>query len=153
MQPGSGTWDFFPGMTYTGHTDWLSWGGQAMGTVRTGRNDAGWRAGNRVDLTSWLAMPLTDWMSLSGRVAWGWWGNVAGDEDRPPTAAMVPTADPKRRAGQRLDLLAGVNFILPLGPLGKHRIAAEGGFPAWQDLDGPQLETDWRVTVGWQLAF
>jgi len=32
------------------------------------------------------------------------------------------------------------------------RIAAEFGAPVYQNLDGPQLQTDWTVTVGWQLA-
>ena len=65
----------------------------------------------------------------------------------------VPTADPNLRAGHRIDMLGGVNFVVPLGPLGEHRIALEAGAPVYQWLDGPQLETDWRVIAGWQFAF
>ena len=69
----------------------------------------------------------------------------------PPTT--VPTADPGRRGGYGLSILGGINLYLPLGALGRHRFAIEGGGPVWQWLHGPQLETDWRIVVGWQKAF
>lgn len=156
MQIGSGTWDLLPGVTYVGHTDAWSWGSQALGVVRTGRNEKGYRLGNRVELNAWLARPIAPWLSLSGRTSWQWWDDVHG-ADAALNPLMVPTADPDRRGGHRLELLAGLNLLLPLGPEGanrySHRLAIEAGFPAYQWLDGPQLETDWRVTVGWQKAF
>jgi len=152
MQSGSGTWDLLPGLTYTGHTEGLSWGLQGIGTIRTGRNDNGYRLGDRFDATAWLARPWTDWLSTSARVAWSGWGNITGSDDA-LNPNLVPTADPNRRAGHRLELWGGVNVSVPLGPLGRHRFAVEGGFPAYEWLDGPQLETDWRIVVGWQLAF
>ena len=65
--------------------------------------------------------------------------------------AMVPTADPNRRAGERLDLLFGVNVFATTGVLGGLRAAIEGGLPVYQSLDGPQLETDWMLsgTLEW----
>ena len=39
------------------------------------------------------------------------------------------------------------------GALRGHRLALGPGAPVHQDLDGPQLETDWMATLGWQLAF
>jgi hypothetical protein len=83
------------------------------------------------------------------RVRWSWWDSYSGRDERLDPAA-VPTADPNRRGGNRLDLLGGVNLLLPLGPLGEHRLAIEGGGPVYQWLDGPQLRTRWFVTVGWQ---
>jgi len=47
----------------------------------------------------------------------------------------------------------GVNVVLPLGPLGEHRLAAEALLPVYRDLDGPQLENDWMPIFGWQYAF
>lgn len=156
MQLGSGTVDFLPGLTYMGHADWLSWGAQGMGTVRAGENSRSYTLGNRVDLTSWAAVPITSWLSLSFRAAWQWQDNIHG-EDRtlnldPTAGPTVPTADPDRRGGHRLDLLGGLNFVVPLGPLGRHRLAIEGGVPAYEWVYGPQLETDWRIIVGWQFA-
>ncbi len=153
MQIGSGTYDVMPGMTYMGHASWLSWGLQSIGTIRSGKNEAGWRMGHRADTTAWVARPWTEWMSTSFRAQYSWWGNYAGDENRPPPRTAIPTADPDRRAGHRIDLLPGVNFIVPLGPLRKHRFGIEAGFPVYQWLDGPQLELDWRVVAGWQFAF
>jgi len=152
MQIGSGTYDLVPGATYTGSIDAISWGAQALGTVRTGRNKNGYRLGNKVDLTAWLARPWLSWLSTSARVSYHHWGNINGDDDALNPRA-VPTADPLRRGGDRVELHAGVNVVVPLGPLGEHRFGVEGGFPVHQHLDGPQLETDWRVVAGWQYAF
>lgn len=155
MQIGSGTWDVIPGLTYTGHSDSLSWGAQALGVIRAERNDKGYRPGHRAEITSWIGIPLTPWLSLSGRTSWLYWGNYHG-RDKALNPALVPTADPKRRRGHRLDLLAGVNIVLPFsGKANRYswRLAAEAGLPAYQWLDGPQLETDWRLTLGLQKAF
>ena len=77
-----------------------------------------------------------------------YWGNVRGADPKLNPMAL-PTADPDRRGGWRLDLFPGINLLLP----GGHRVAVEVGLPAAQRLDGPQLETDWRLVVGWQKAF
>jgi hypothetical protein len=66
---------------------------------------------------------------------------------------MVPTADPDLRGGRRLELGAGINFSIARGPLHGHRLALVLLGPVWQNLDGPQLETDWRILAGWQYAF
>jgi hypothetical protein len=152
MQNSSGTFDLMPGATYTGHTDAFSWGVQAIGTVRTGLNDNGWRPGNRVDATVWTAYPFADWISGSVRFAWMWQDNVIG-ADPSLNPAVVPTADPTNQGLHRLDFLLGLNLIVPLGALGKNRLAVEAGLPAYQWLYGPQLATGWRITVGWQKAF
>ncbi len=44
-------------------------------------------------------------------------------------------------------------FALPVGWLSRHRIAIEGGVPVYQDLNGPQLETDWTLMVDYPFAF
>ena len=154
MQIGSGTYDWLPGFTYVGHTAAFSWGAQATGTIRTGRNDAGWAASNIANVTAWGALPITRWLSASLRGDYKYWSNYRGDEANPPPPALIPTADPKLRGGHRIDLLGGLNFNVPLGNiLGKHRIAIEFGGPVQQWLIGPQLETSWRLVVGWQKAF
>jgi len=154
MQTGSGTWDVLPGMTYFGHSDYLSWGVQAMGTIRPGRNSAGWAAGNRADVTSWVAVPWTDWISTSFRAVYQYWGNYRGNESRPPTPQQIATADPKLRGGRSVSLLGGINLYLPLGKfLGRNRFAVEAGAPVYQWLYGPQLKTNWQLTIGWEKSF
>ncbi len=151
MQIGSGTFDLLPGLTYRGHEGAISWGAQARGEIRLEQNDERYRRGNEYALTGWGAYELTDWLSASLRFEWLHELNYAG-RDRLLNPAMVPTADPGRRAFMRLDALAGLNFMVPKGPLSGIRFAVEAGLPAYQRLDGPGLETDWIATVGVQYA-
>jgi Protein of unknown function (DUF3570) len=68
MQLGSGTWDFKPSLTYTGHIDQLSWGVQANGTVRLEeRNKSGYALGDLFQATAWSGYNLTHWLSASLR--------------------------------------------------------------------------------------
>jgi len=152
MQLGSGTWDLLPGLTYLGQTDRWSWGSQILVTARLGRNDDGYSWGERLDGTVWGAYRWSPWVSTSFRAAIQSWGNIDGQDDRlDPT--LVPTADPNLRGGDRLDLLVGANLYGRTGYVKGHRLAIEVGLPVWQDLDGPQLELDWVLTVGWQYAW
>ena len=152
MQLGSGTWDLTAGATWRGQRERWTYGLQGLGTVRTGRNSKGYRLGDRIDATTWLSYGWTDRISSSARLAWTGWGNIHGDDDR-LNPALVPTADPNRRGGHRLDVLVGLNLLVPLGPAGEHRLALEYGRAAYQWLDGPQLDTPWRLMLGWQSAF
>lgn len=152
MQLGSGTVDLLPGLTWNGQAAGFTFGAQATGVLRTGRNGNGYRLGHAYELTSWLARPLVPWISASLRLDWNQVFDIEGQDDR-LNPRMIPTADPDLRAGRRLDVLLGLNFVVPKGPLVGHRLAVEFGLPVYQSLDGPQLETDWRLTAGWQYAF
>ncbi len=33
-----------------------------------------------------------------------------------------------------------------------YRLTVEIGLPLYQDLDGPQLKSDYSLTIGWQLS-
>lgn len=152
MQLGSGTWDLEGGATWLGQTDGASWGIQAKGIARLGENDRDYRLGHRGMATGWGALRLNDWVSVSGRLEGSAWGDIDGsDPDLNPQ--VTPTADPLLQSGRRMDAGAGVNFEVANGSLAGQRIAVELMFPVWQDLDGPQLETDWALVVGWQYAF
>ncbi len=154
MQIGSGTYDLLPRLTYVGQTRSLSWGAQVGGTIRLGENANGYRLGDQIDSTAWGAVQLTDWLSISARLACANTGNIDGaDRALDTPASVVPTADPNLRGGQRLDLSFGANLYVPGGRLKGHRIAAEIGFPLWEDLEGPQLGQELVLTVSWQYAF
>ena len=152
MQLGSGTFDLLPGLTYRGYAADLSWGGQLGGTVRLGHNDNGYSLGDRYRATVWGARRWTDWISTSLRVNAEGIGNVDG-ADPLLAPAMVATADPGRRGGARIDLLAGINLAGTQGALEGQRLFAEFGVPIYQNLDGPQLETDWVLNIGVQIGF
>lgn len=154
MQLGSGTFDLLPGITYQAHHEHWSWGAQVSGVIRLGENDEDYTLGDVLNTTAWGARKLNDWLSTAARLNWTKWGNIDGADPR-LDPAVVPTADPNKRAGNRLDALLSLNFLIPQGPqlIKGQRFAVEFGFPLYQWLDGPQLETDWLVTFGWQYEW
>ena len=151
MQLGSGTWDFTPGLTYVQTYDSWSWGAQGLYTLRTGENDNGYTLGDRFDATAWAAKQVARSTSLSFRLKLSDWGNIDGADTKLLPMPTVPTKDPDLRGGTRVDALVGINFVPP--SLTSLRLAAEVGVPAYQELDGPQLETDVVFTLGAQYTF
>jgi len=149
MQLGSGTWDLLPGIVYTTRTGNLSFGAQYRGNFRLeDENAEGYRLGNLHQATGWAAYEWAPWISTSARVAYQSLGEIEGmDLD---ISGPIQTANPDFYGGDRADLLFGVNLIGQKGVTCGHRLAAEFGIPFYQRLNGPQLETDYTFTVGWQ---
>jgi hypothetical protein len=148
-QPGSGTWDLTPGLTWASASDDWSWGATWLETLRLGDNSEGYAFGNRHELSLWGARRLGDALSGSLRIAGSAWGNIDGaDPEFDPE--LTPTQDPGAQGGKRLDVLVGAGWQPGQG---RHRLAIELGLPVWQDLDGPQLETDWTANIAWQVQF
>lgn len=152
MQLGSGTFDLLPGITYTGRKGDFSWGAQYRATIRLeDENDEGYRLGNIHEATAWIAYQWEPWISTSLRIAGSTQGDIKGID--PEIMAPVQTADPANYGGDRVSLLAGINLVGQEGDLRGHRLAFEIGAPIYEDLNGPQMETDWTFTVGWQKAW
>jgi hypothetical protein len=153
MQIGSGTYDLLPGLTYAGHQEYWSWGAQVSTTLRLNENTDEYRLGNVYKLSAWGARRFNQWFSTSLRLDGKQWGDIKGADPELSNTAMSPTFRTDLRGGKRIDGILGVNFIVPHGELAGNRLAVEFGLPLYQDLDGPQLETDYRLMVGWQKAF
>ena len=152
MQTGSGTYDLKPGITYLGESaDW-TWGAQALATVRLDENDNGYAFGDRIDTTGWLGYNLCRWASLSARLSYEWQDDIDGTNRKLP-GRPAPTTDPANHGGQWVEAGVGLNLLVPDGRLKGNRLALEGLWPVYQDLNGPQLERDYTFTVGWQKAF
>jgi len=158
MQFGSGTWDAITALTYLGQLPTWSWGAQASGLWRTGTNDNGYRLGHRFGATAWSAVRFNDYLSGSLRILGERVGNITGADSTlanpmgVPASQFVPTADPNLRAGTTGSVGLGVNFFVPRGSLASFRLAAEAMLPVYQNLDGPQLESDWTLTFGLQYT-
>lgn len=153
MQLGSGTFDLLPGVTYTErHGPW-AWGAQVGFTFRLGKNEEEYRRGHLYEFNSWFARYIAINFSGSIRMQTQITENYSGaDPNLTPT--MVQTADPSRQGGEKINLLFGINYVIPEKcTLAGNRLAIEAGLPVYQSLNGPQLETDWMITVGWQYAF
>jgi hypothetical protein len=147
MQLGSGTYDVLPGITYQMYQGKWNVGAQYMAIIRTGENDEDYTLGDEHKVTSWVSYSWLHNLSTSVRLAYQDVGNIDGSD--PKITAPVQTADPNNYGKERLDVIAGINWASQSG----HRLALEVGAPVYQHLDGPQLETDWTLTAGYQYAF
>ena len=152
MQVGSGTYDLRPGVTYNNHQPTYSWGAQTIATLRLDENDNDYSLGDRIMMTAWYARPFAKSFSWSVRGAYEYWDDIDGESSKLSQMMknMVPTADPDLRGGQRVDIAAGVNWIIPGSAT--NRLAVEFIRSVYQDLNGPQLETDYSLVLGWQLS-
>ena len=151
MHLGSGTLDFYPGITYGGEKGRASWGLQTIGTIRLDKNSNGFSKGNAVEVNAFGAYEIIKkWLSGSVRFDYNRWYDYDGLD--PAIAMTVQTAVPTRLGGERLDVLGGINLLLPEFMGIETRLAVEGGVPVYQWLQG-QLETDSIVTVGWQGVY
>lgn len=148
MQLGSGSVEVLAGATYNNNNMKNSWGAQADITVRVDDNDRDYRLGNRIGLSSWYSYGINEENSASIRIKIEDWGNISG-ADTELNPMVVPTANPKLRAGTRVDILAGYNYKISQHYL----LGLEIGAPIYQKLDGPQLETDLTMQFGVQYAF
>ncbi len=159
MHLGSGTVDFYPGITYGGEMGHASWGIQAIGTLRAGRNSNDFSKGDAYVINVHGAYEVIEnTLSSSVRLSWNHWEAYDGMDPAIRTnhpmnrMRIVQTAFPDLLGGQCLDILFGVNALLPDFMGLENRLAVEGGFPIYQYLDG-QLETDSVVTFGWQAVY
>ncbi len=152
MQIGSGTYDLLPGITYLGKKASWRWGGHVEGTVRLGRNDNDYSAPDEVNATTWLTHQLNNYCITYARLDGKAWSNIDG-ADPALNPMMVPTADPNRRGGERIDM--GVGFSLLSGQNKKERsqIDFEFAVPIYQSLEGPQLEMDWMAKIAVSVVF
>jgi hypothetical protein len=122
-----------------------------MGTWRMGQNDEDYSLGDRNEITGWAAWSPTAWISLSARLKWHDLESISGID--PQIIGPVQTADPNNYGGDELFGYLGVNLAGQSGWIRGQRVALEAGWPIEQDLNGPQLETDFTLTLGWQYAF
>ncbi len=153
MQLGSGTWDVVPGITAMGMNRTWSWGLQGMGRLRLGENSRGYRRGHGAMGTAWIAIRPLGALGLSARAEGRMWGDHSGHDAAYMNPTMTPTVREDLRGGRRLDVPLGLDLYLPDGVLAGHRLSVVWHLPVYQSLNGPQLETDWLLTVGWQKSF
>ncbi|MFW5925109.1 MAG: transporter [Myxococcota bacterium] len=151
MQIGSGTFDLRPAVTYRGIAGQVSWGGLVGGVVRLGENDNGYRRGNRLRAAFWGSVEFVEWFSLFVLAEGHRFGDVQG-ADPVLDPNMVPTADPDRQGGTRVDgsVIVALDGTERLEGL---RVEAALGAPMYQRLDGPQLAVDFFGSLSIRHVF
>ncbi len=143
MQLGSGTYDLIPKVEYSDGNDKWSWGGDINLTLRLGENNNNYTLGDRIEVGAWGAYKLNRNLIISARIDYLDWGSIDG-QDPEINPMMAPTSDPNAQGGSRADISFGVR-----APFGQgHSFELEVGVPFYQDLNGPQLETDLILKAG-----
>ena len=151
MQLGSGTFDLLPALTYTDREGDVSWGAQTSGTYRIGDNSEDYRLGHQGKATVWGGYQFAPWISTSLRLSAETTGKISGQDAK--VVAPVQTADPDNQGGDIIEAGIGVNLVGQEGYIRGHRVAIEASTPVYQRLNGPQMERDFTLTLGWQYAF
>jgi hypothetical protein len=153
MQLGSGTWDFKPSLTYTGHIDQWSWGAQANGTVRMeNRNESGYALGDMFQATAWGNYSLTNWLTASVRGLYTLQGGIQGQYNG-LINQFGPVDYPENYGGKYWDVGFGLSATVPSGDLAGNRFSVEWLQPVEDDVNGYQLKRDGALSATWSLAF
>ena len=153
MQLGSGTWDFKPSLTYTGHIDQFSWGAQANGTVRmAGKNKSGYALGELFQATAWGSYNLTNWLSASVRGVYTLQGGLKGQFNG-LINQFGPMDYPENHGGKYWDVGFGLSAVVPSGDLAGNRVSVEWLQPVEDNVNGYQLERDGALSATWSVAF
>jgi hypothetical protein len=153
MQIGSGTWDFTPSRTYTGHLDDWAWGAQARGIIRLeSENERGYALGDMLQTTAWGSYKLMNWLSFSLRGLYTTQGSIRGEYNR-PHVPIGPMDSTDSYGGDYFDLGFGVSAVVPTGDLAGNSLSVEWLQPIVEDVNGIQLERDGTLSVQWAYAF
>ena len=152
MQPGSGSYELLPGLSFSSYNGNDSYGGQINTVFRLNSNNSGYKLGDMYNATIWGAKKLGEAFSLSSRLNYTISEAIEGN-DKTLMPNMTPANNIAAYGGKRLDFFLGGNFIAPKGYFKGHRLAIEFGFPIYQKTDALQLETDYQLIIGWQKAF
>ncbi len=152
MQTGSGSWDLIPSLSFMTQNEAGTFGGQVGATIRLNENNRDYKLGDRFDMTTWVSYNVNEWIALSARVVYEEWGSVTGPD--PDTNGLEdPRANPFATGGVRAQLPFGVTLHIREGALKGHRLSVEYLTPIHEDLNGPQLQADNTILLGWQVAF
>jgi hypothetical protein len=173
MQMGSGTWDFKPSLTYTGHHEDFGWGAQITGTTRLeSANKYGYALGDILQTSTWGSYNLMNWLSASVRGVYttqgavkGRFNGFAGDcavnhntinnsvpcDDASPKHGTMD--NPANYGGQYWDVGLGLNASVMDGAYAGHQFGVEWLQPVMENVNGYQLERFGTLNATWTYMF
>ncbi len=178
LQPGSGTVDFTPSVTYRGHIGRFAWGGQVDAVKRLeSRNESGYALGDRVEGSVWGSVGILPWLSASVRGIGTWEGGIQGQfkphivptrigfkvvHGQPvpiykdvltPQVELGPMDQPGNYGGRYGDIGLGLSRVIPRGAFAGNRLSVEWRVPLADDVNGYQLSHTGALSVTWDTAF
>jgi len=178
LQPGSGTVDFAPTLTYRGGTGRFAWGAQLGWVERLeSSNDAGYRLGDRVQGSVWGSYRVLDWLTASLRGVGTEQGVIHGRfkphvtpvqngykivNGQPvpifknvvqPQTELGPMDQPGSYGGRFGDIGFGVTATVPSGAFAGNRLSVEWLQPVADDANGYQRARTGALSLTWEAAF
>lgn len=148
MQPGAGTVDLLPGVTYSGVRDAWSWGASYRARLPLDHGSQGWAYGDLHELNAWGGYSWRPGLETTLRLNATTQGAIRGQDPR--IRGYAQGSNPAFYGGQQVGLsvgaiVGGQFFRLPAAQFG-----VEAGAPFYQDLNGPQLGRNWQVNVAFR---
>lgn len=153
MQLGSGTWDFTPSLTYTGHHDEWGWGAQVQGIKRLqNHNESGYRLGDMLQATAWGSYQFLDWLGGTVRGIYTTQDSLHGEYNG--LHVPIGTMDtPANHGGKYWDIGLGLNATIPGGDLTGNTFSVEWIQPLQDNVNGVQLEREGALSAKWSYMF
>jgi hypothetical protein len=148
MQLGTGTFDLIPKIEYGDTTGKWGWLCEALYIYHIGENDNEYTWGNYFELSGLAQYAINNNLKLSGRLTF-WHEKAIDGQDPNINPMMAPTSDPNAYGGKSSELMAGLEAMFAH----KHVFGFEIGAPIYQNLNGPQLETDLLVRFQYQFMW
>lgn len=147
MQTGTGSQQGELGLTYNGYVESYAWGAQGLYSSALDKSDQGYKPGNKIQFSGWVAYSISHDLSVSVRLKYSSSDEITGSD--PKIVAPVTTANPANYGADILDLGVGINSVIA----NKHRVALEYSTPLNYDVNGVQMEMENMLTLGYQIAF
>jgi len=146
MQLGSGTYDVTLGYSFQEVLDNWSYGFQANAVKRFDYNSEDWKYGDRRELSAWISKPISKSLSVSLGLDIEHQDNIRGKSLNRNN--MTPTWNEYFHSHLRVSTNIGVNYKIPNS---KSRIGVQCGVPAYSDVNGPQMDPDFKCNLGFSL--
>jgi len=144
MQLGSGTYDITLGYSFQEVLEDWSYGFQVNALKRIDYNSEGWKLGDRRELSVWLAKPVSKSFSVSFGLDVEHQENIGGKSANRSNTTHLTWAE-YNHSHLRVSSNIGVNYKFPKS---KSRIGIQCGTPIYRDVNGPQMEPDFKCNIG-----
>ncbi|WP_374353336.1 DUF3570 domain-containing protein [Chitinimonas sp.] len=148
MQPGSGTVDVKPALSWQGGAGAWSWGSQLGATVRLqSHNRQGYALGNTLEANLWQGVALSERLSLQARASYQQQGALRGSfREAGPISSSAE--NPANYGGRSAALALGFSVNLP----NHQQLAVAWQQPVWQRLNGTQLSAGGSLLAEWRMG-
>lgn len=160
MQLGSGTVDPGIGLLYQGSRSPWWWGVNGVYTARLYDNRRDYHLGDEFRLDTYAMYQFRYNLLAQLQLNAEYKGEISGTMDAyadgssghavkgdPASPAMTPLWDTSSYGGRKLFATVGLQWQ----PAPLHIIDLNIGVPLYQDLNGPQLQSDYRVMLTWYI--